>query len=72
MKVNKTQAMLFIFNVLIKQGFISREDIISALLLSPLAFRRYMQELRAFFTNFNLPYELEYSRSEDRYFLKNI
>ncbi len=71
MKVNKTQGMLFIFDMLKSTGFINKEDIIEQLEISNLTFKRYMQELRAFIYNFNTQYELIYVRSENKYYLKN-
>ena len=70
MKVNKTQGMLFIFDMLKSKGFINKEEIIEQLEISNLTFKRYMQELRAFIYNFNTQYELIYVRSENKYYLK--
>lgn len=70
MKVNKTQGMLFIFDMLKSKGFINKEEIIEQLEISNLTFKRYMQELRAFIYNFNTQYELIYVRSENNYYLK--
>ena len=71
MKVNKTQGVLFIFNMLIEQGSISKREIISVLEISDITFKRYMQELRAYIDNFSKDYQLIYIRSEDQYYLKN-
>ena len=70
MKVNKTQGVLFIFNMLIEQGSISKREVISTLEISDITFKRYMQELRAYIDNFNKGYKLTYIRSEDQYYLK--
>ena len=71
MKVNKTQSLLFIFNMLLEKGFVEKNDIISLLEISDITFKRYMQELRAYIANFNKQYELVYSRSNQKYYLKN-
>ena len=40
--------------------------------ISDLTFRRYMQEIRAYLINFELPYELKYLKSEEVYYLKEL
>lgn len=69
MKVNKTQALLLIFKTLLEQGCIVKENIMDQIEITDLSFRRYMQELRAFLYNFNIPYELKYSKSDEKYYL---
>ena len=70
MKVNKTQGVLFIFNMLIEQRSISKREVMSVLEISDITFKRYMQELRAYIDNFGKDYQLIYIRSEDQYYLK--
>ena len=70
MKVNKTQAVLFILSVLLEKGSFTKDEIKEDIEISDLKFKRYMQELRAFIYNFNLPYEINYVRKEDIYILK--
>lgn len=70
MKVNKTQGVLFIFNMLIEQRSISKREVMSVLEISDITFKRYMQELRAYIDNFGKDYQLVYTRSEDQYYLK--
>lgn len=72
MRVNKTQALLYIFETLLKEGSIKKEDMMQQLEITSLTFKRYMQEIRAYAFNFFKKYELIYSRKEDRYFLKPI
>lgn len=72
MKVNKTQALMYLLNVLITNKQISKEYIKNKLEISDLTFRRYMQEIRAYLANFELPYELKYSKSEEAYYLKDL
>lgn len=67
MKVNKSQALMHILSVLIKNGYVDKNDIISRLEINDLTYRRYIQEIRAFLINFDQPYELIYNKREDRY-----
>ena len=62
MKVNKTQAILFMYNLLIKEGELRKESVLSECDLSDLTFRRYIQEIRAFLFNFGINAELIYDR----------
>lgn len=72
MKVNKTQALMYLLNVLITNKQISKEYIKNKLEISDLTFRRYMQEIRAYLINFELPYELKYLKGEDIYSLVDL
>ena len=69
MKVNKTQAALYIFHKLLKNKRITKEEIQSELEISHLTFLRYIQELRTFVDNFFLAYEIRYSREDEAYYL---
>lgn len=70
MKVNKTQALLFMLITLFEHGKLSRNDILQEIDITEQTFRRYMQELRAFFSNFNIQNNIEYVRQEDIYYLR--
>ena len=72
MKVNKAQALMYLLSLLITNKQISKEDIKNKLEISDLTFRRYMQEIRAYLINFELPYELKYLKSEEIYYLKEL
>ena len=72
MKVNKTQALMYLLIVLITNKQISKENIKNKLEISDLTFRRYMQEIRAYLINFELPYELKYLKGEDIYSLVDL
>ena len=72
MKVNKVQAAIYIFKILLEEGKITKNEVQDKIELSDLKFRRYMQELRAYLVNFDEPYELKYIKTEDAYFLKRI
>ena len=71
-KVRKVQVIIHIFKLLLENGHISRKDIQNIVTLSDVSFRRYIQELRAYLTNFNEPYEIIYNKSDDIYILKKI
>ena len=53
MKVNKTQALLYMLMVLIENGQFSKVEILQEIDITEQTFRRYIQELRAFLSNFN-------------------
>lgn len=72
MKVNKTQSLLFIFNQLLSNGSITKEEIVNTLELNSLNFHRYIQELRAFFCNFNTNYSIDYCKAEEKYRLRRV
>ena len=72
MKVNKTQALMFILMLLLEKKKISKDEVANVIEISDLKFHRYMQELRAFIFNFNLPYEINYERCYEIYVLKSI
>jgi len=72
MNVSKVQAIIYIFKLLLEQGFIRKKDIQETIEIEDVTFRRYIQDLRAYLANFNEPYELKYDKSEDKYILKSI
>ena len=72
MKVNKSQAMIYVFKMLYEDKRIIRKDIMNDLEINELTFRRYIQEIRSYLVNFDEPYELVYSKYEDTYFLRKI
>lgn len=72
MKVRKVQAVIFIFKALLEKGYIRKKEIQAIISLQDVAFRRYIQELRAYLVNFNEPYEITYVKSEDIYYLRKI
>ena len=58
--------------MLLEKGYIKKKDIQETISLKDVAFRRYIQELRAYLLNFNEPYEIIYDKGEDIYLLKKI
>ena len=71
-KVNKSQALLFIFHVLLEKKKITKEEIMSRIDIEDLTFRRYMQEIRAYLSNFYINKDLVYSRKDEAYYLIDI
>jgi hypothetical protein len=69
MKVTKTQALMYILTTLLDKKELYKVDITNLFEISDTVFRRYMQEVRAYFYNFNVPYELKYSKSNAKYYL---
>ncbi|MCH5171809.1 MAG: hypothetical protein J1F31_03125 [Erysipelotrichales bacterium] len=72
MKVNKTQGVLFIYTILLERKSFTKEEIINYLEINELTFYRYIQELRAFFCNFNCEQELIYKKSDFKYYLLDM
>lgn len=71
MKVGKTQAIVFIYEQLLKNKTISKEDIQNVISISDVTFRRYIQELRAYLVNFNKDYEIVFEKKYEKYLLQN-
>lgn len=69
MKVNKTQAVLFMYGLLYKHEFLYKEEVMTILEINNLTFLRYIQELRAYLSNFDTGRELLYSNKDKRYIL---
>lgn len=72
MKVSKSQAILYIVLHLLEKGSVNKEEVMSAISISDLTFRRYIQEIRAYLINFNEPLELVYNKSSHEYILKKV
>ena len=71
MKVTKTQALMLILKTLLESKELHKEDITNIIDIDDTKFHRYMQEVRAFFDNFHLPYCLRYSKSLSKYVLES-
>lgn len=69
MKVNKTQTLLFMYDLMLRKGSFTKEDILNQVDINNLTFLRYIQELRAFLINFNSNMELLYSIKDKKYLL---
>lgn len=69
MKVGKTQACLFILDMLLTKGSFSKADIHDYIDLSDVTLRRYIQELRAYLCNFTTNKTIRYDYTEKTYYL---
>lgn len=69
MKVGKVQAIVFIYEQLLNNKFIKKEDVQSVISISDVTFRRYIQELRAYLVNFNKDYEIKFDKKQSHYYL---
>lgn len=69
MKVNKTQALLFMYELLLTKGSFTKEEVMNEIEINNLTFLRYIQELRAYLFNFNNEAELLYSTKDKKYLL---
>jgi len=67
MKVSKSQCLLYIYNLLVLKGEFSREEVLTKLEIPALTFHRYVQELKAFISNFELDFDLVYDRNQQKY-----
>lgn len=63
----KTQAVLYMYDTLLKMGSFEREFIEEQLNIGDLTFHRYVEELRAYFSNFYTGYDLIYDRANELY-----
>jgi hypothetical protein len=72
MGTNKTQAVLFMYDALMKDGHLSKADFLSKVEASDITFKRYISELRCYFSNFSLPYDIHYSKRDSLYFLVKV
>jgi len=69
MRLNKSQALLFIYETLMKNRRITKSEVQDVLDIPDLTFRRYMQEIRAYLYNFYKTEELKYSKKGGYYYL---
>lgn len=69
MKVNKSQGLVYIFYMLLTNKQISKNDVLNELNITELSFWRYIQEIKAFICNFNIPLDVVYDRSNNIYCL---
>jgi hypothetical protein len=72
MKTTKSQAVLYLYACLLEKGSVEKSEIMDALELSDLTFKRYVSELRSYLMNFSRPEELVYLKKENRYVLRPI
>lgn len=70
MKVNKAQALLYMYSLLIKNHHLTKKEVQSEIAINNLTFSRYIQELRAFLYNFYTGYDLVYVKRDGLYILE--
>jgi hypothetical protein len=70
MRVTKTQAVLYLLQLFLKNGVVKKEDFLATIQVSEVSFRRYINELRCYFVNFDLYDEIIYDPSDGAYHLK--
>lgn len=69
MKVNKTQAILFMYQKFVEDGFLKKADYCNTTNITSLTFARYLSELKCFFSNFDVPKDIIYSRKNNEYYI---
>jgi hypothetical protein len=69
MKTTKTQAVLFLYDLFQQRGEVSKQDFLNELEISPSSFKRYISELRIYFTNFDCYKDIAYHKKNDSYLL---
>jgi hypothetical protein len=67
MRVNKPQGVLYLFETFLLQGSLSKKKALEELEVSDLTFRRYLNELRCYFANFDRNEEILYDKKANLY-----
>lgn len=70
MKVVKSQVILFMYEKLLKEGELYSEEVKKQFELEDKTFYRYIQEIRAYYSNMYKKEKIIYCRSEGKYVLK--
>ena len=61
--------MLALYDAFLSNSVVRKKDFLASVEISDISFKRYMSELRCYFTNFAPQYTIDYSRKEDTYHL---
>jgi hypothetical protein len=69
MKTTKPQAILLMYEILMKEGRLEKNDILSRCLISETTFKRYISEIRCYLMNYHDYAELHYDKRNDYYVL---
>lgn len=69
MKVTKTQAVLALYDAFLANSTVRKKDFLASVEISDISFKRYMSELRCYFTNFAPQLAISYNRKDDTYHL---
>ncbi len=67
---SKTYVILSIYSKLKKDRVIKKKDVLNELLISDLAFKRYMRDIRDFLKDNDPNYVITYDRKANKYYLE--
>ena len=67
MKTNKTQTVLYMYDYLLHNKMISQECLSSFGEISNKTFLRYIDEIRSFFSNYYIDFDIVYSRTTKQF-----
>ena len=70
MKSNKSQTLLYLYDLFFEGEKVVLEYFCSECSITKQTFHRYISELRAFYANHYIPAEIIYSREGNYYYLK--
>lgn len=72
MKVVKSQVILFMYEKLLLEKELSSDEVKKKFELEDKTFYRYIQEIRAYFSNFYRSEVIRYSKSQRKYYLVKL
>ena len=72
MKVVKSQVILFMYEKLLLEKELSSAEVKKKFELEDKTFYRYIQEIRAYFSNFYKNETIRYSKSKGKYYLVSL
>lgn len=67
--MNKSQIILYIYDLLITKGYITKKETMLKANISELSFRRYLKDIREYLDVMQTGKELVYSERGERYYL---
>jgi len=70
MDVNKTQAVIYMYDTLLNGNGISSKEVVEKFGITKRTFFNYINEIKAFCCNFYKNKEVEYDRKTECYYLK--
>lgn len=66
----KNVSILYIYNKLLNNRYLDKKEVQAELLINDLAFKRYIKDLREYFSFMRKDEEIYYDRDSDLYWLK--
>jgi hypothetical protein len=72
MRVNKSQAIMYLFEAFLADGYIKKKTVMEELEVTEMTFRNYINEMKCFFSNFNRNEEIFYDKKADLYRYKKF